>query len=84
MYVIQVPHQQRDKIANQLREAGIQCDMSFAPLHMMGPFREMFGYQPGAFPVAEELGRSSLALPFASTMTEERVDAICQAVRNAV
>jgi dTDP-4-amino-4,6-dideoxygalactose transaminase len=41
---------------------------------------ERFGYQPGDFPVAEDLGRRSLALPFSGVMSEEQVERVCQAL----
>jgi len=39
---------------------------------------EMFGYQPGDYPVTEDLGNRGIALPFSSVMTEEQVDLVCR------
>jgi len=44
----------------------------------------MFGYQPGDFPVTEDLGNRSLALPFSGTMTEEEVVFVCQQIAEAI
>jgi dTDP-4-amino-4,6-dideoxygalactose transaminase len=39
---------------------------------------ERFGFRPGDFPVAEDIGKRSLALPFSGTMTEYQVDYVCR------
>ncbi len=43
---------------------------------------ERFGYRPGDFPVTEDLGARSLALPFSGVMTEEQVTLVCDALSN--
>jgi dTDP-4-amino-4,6-dideoxygalactose transaminase len=39
---------------------------------------EQFGFQPGDFPVTEDLGARGLALPFSGRMTEAEVEYVCQ------
>jgi dTDP-4-amino-4,6-dideoxygalactose transaminase len=39
---------------------------------------EKFGYQAGDFPVTEDLGKRSLALPFSGVMTEDQVEIVCR------
>ena len=45
---------------------------------------ELFGYQRGDFPVTEDLGNRSLALPFSGTMSEEAVVMVCQKIAEAL
>jgi dTDP-4-amino-4,6-dideoxygalactose transaminase len=42
--------------------------------------RHIFGYRVGDFPVTEDLGRRSLALPFSGVMEEAQVDLVCEAL----
>ena len=42
---------------------------------------ERFGYRPGDFPVAENLGSRGLALPFSGVMSESQVEQVCQTLR---
>jgi perosamine synthetase len=44
----------------------------------------MFGFQPGDFPVTEDLGNRSLALPFSGRMDEEAVVTVCQCLGDAL
>jgi dTDP-4-amino-4,6-dideoxygalactose transaminase len=74
----------RDEVMRELAEAGIPSRPYFTPIHLQPFYRKKFGYQPGDFPVTENLADTRLALPFSSVMTEEQVDAVCQQLRNSV
>jgi dTDP-4-amino-4,6-dideoxygalactose transaminase len=85
VYVIKVdPSIDRDRLAEILKENGIPVRPYFAPIHLQPYMIEMFGYQPGDYPVTEDLGNRSLALPFSGTMTEEEVVFVCQQIAEAI
>ena len=46
--------------------------------------RERFGYQSGDFPITEDLGARSLALPFSSVMTQDQVSLVCAELQRAI
>jgi dTDP-4-amino-4,6-dideoxygalactose transaminase len=74
----------RDAIARRLEELRIPARPYFLPIHLQPYMVERFGYQPGSFPVTEDLGKRGLALPFSGVMTEAQVDLVCQALDQAV
>jgi len=74
----------REGIARRLDEQGIPSRPYFTPIHLQPYFVERFGYQEGDFPVAEDLGQRTLALPFSGVMTEQQVETVCRAVRQAM
>ena len=67
----------RGRLMEHLESVGVPTRPYFEPIHLQSFYRERFGWREGAFPVAEKLGRSSLALPFSSVMTEQQVDHVC-------
>lgn len=67
----------RDRLAAELDRRGIPARPYFLPIHLQPYMVERFGYQPGDFPVTEDLGRRGLALPFSGVMTEQQVDLVC-------
>jgi dTDP-4-amino-4,6-dideoxygalactose transaminase len=69
---------QRDQIIRKLEEKGIPSRAYFSPIHLQPYMRDLFGYQEGDFPITEDLGKRSLALPFSSIMTEEQVEIVCE------
>jgi perosamine synthetase len=71
----------RDALVKRLEARGIPARPYFAPIHWQPYMVERFGFRPGDFPVADDLGRRSLALPFSGVMTEEQVEYVCAAIR---
>lgn len=81
VYVIRLdPGLERRRVAEALAQAGVPTRPYFQPIHLQRYFVERFGFQPGDFPVAEDLGRRSLALPFSSVMTKEEVELVVEAL----
>jgi perosamine synthetase len=79
VYVVRFdPAIDRDKVAAHLGQAGIPARPYFLPIHLQPYMVERFGYQPGDFPVTEDLGQRGLALPFSGVMSEDQVDQVCR------
>jgi perosamine synthetase len=70
----------RDQVAKKLDEAGIPARPYFLPIHLQPYMVERFGFQPGDFPITEDLGRRGLALPFSGVMSEAQVETVCRAL----
>jgi perosamine synthetase len=85
VYVVRLdPGIDRDRVMARLEDRGIPSRPYFAPIHLMPYFVERFDYRLGDFPIAEDLGRRSLALPFSGVMSEAQVDEVCRALREAI
>jgi perosamine synthetase len=79
VYVIRMgKHIDRDKFAKKLDRVGIPVRPYFLPIHLQPYMVEKFGYQLGNYPVTEDIGNRSLALPFSGVMTEKQVDIVCE------
>jgi len=74
----------RDQIADKLKSNGIPARPYFIPIHLQPYMVDLFDYRPGDFPITENLGQRSLALPFSSVMTEEQVDLVTRALEKAL
>jgi dTDP-4-amino-4,6-dideoxygalactose transaminase len=85
VYVVRFePSIDRNRIAEALKEQGIPSRPYFLPIHLQPYMVERFGYQEGDFPVTEDLGRRGLALPFSSVMSQDQVQRVAEAIRNAL
>lgn len=79
VYVIRLDEKiNRDELAKRLDHAGIPVRPYFLPIHLQPYMAKQFGYQPGDYPVTEDIGIRSLALPFSGIMTEKQVDLVCE------
>ncbi|MGD8865476.1 MAG: DegT/DnrJ/EryC1/StrS family aminotransferase [Anaerolineales bacterium] len=72
------------EVAQRLAERGVPSRPYFAPIHLQPYFKAQFGYREGDFPVTEDLGSRSLALPFSSVMPEEDVEYVCDVIAEVV
>lgn len=82
VYVIRLAAEvPRERLAERLAARGVPTRPYFTPIHLQPYMRERFGYRAGDFPVTEDLGRRSLALPFSGRMSEEQVEQVCQVLR---
>jgi len=85
VYVVRLAGEvDRDQLIINLAENGIPSRPYFAPIHLQPFMVERFGYQAGDFPVTEDLGQRSLALPFSGVMTEKQVELVCSILRNVL
>ena len=81
VFCVQLPAgADRDAVIAALAERGIASKAYLPCIHLLPPYRERFGFQPGQFPIAEKVAQRSLALPFFTSMTESQVDRVCTAL----
>jgi dTDP-4-amino-4,6-dideoxygalactose transaminase len=85
VYVVRfAPEIDRDAVARALDAHGIPARPYFLPIHLQPYMVERFGYRAGDFPVTEDIGRRSLALPFSGVMTEGQIDQVCRMLIDVV
>lgn len=85
VYVIRFsPGIDRDVVASKLGKRGIPARPYFIPIHLQPYMVSRFDYKLGDFPITEDLGLRSLALPFSSIMTEDQVNYVCQSIEDII
>lgn len=71
----------RDALQAHLAAAGIGTQIHYpVPPHLTPAYRGQ-GWQPGQFPLAEQLAREVLSLPIGPHHSAEQIDAVCAAIR---
>jgi len=85
VYVVRfAPGIDRDAVAQALGRLGVPARPYFLPIHLQPYTAERFGYKPGDYPVTEDLGRRSLALPFSGVMSEAQVEYVCRSLSQVI
>jgi perosamine synthetase len=73
----------RDELAKKLEANGVETAVHYPiPSHLQAPYREMYGYSEGLFPISERLAGEVLSLPLWPEMADEDVDRVCQLIRD--
>ncbi len=85
VYVIRVaPGIDRNQFAALLDKEGIPVRPYFSPIPLQPFMADQFDCRMGDFPVTEDLGLRSLALPFSGCMTEEQVTVVCEKIEQCL
>ena len=72
-----------DEILVGLQTRGIGVAVNYRAIHLLTYYRQRFGFKPGDFPIAELIGDSTITLPLYPGMSDEAVDTVIAAVREA-
>ncbi|TCS39411.1 dTDP-4-amino-4,6-dideoxygalactose transaminase [Paucimonas lemoignei] len=64
-----------------MKEREIGVGVHYPPIHLFALYRRL-GFREGMFPVAERIGRQIVTLPLFSTMTEQDIDRVVDAVKS--
>ena len=74
----------RFEFINELRQRNIGTGVHFMPVHLHSYYRQKYGFQPGDFPVAEEIGDRTVSLPLSAGLSHEDVDDVVEAIRSVL
>lgn len=70
--------QERDRIIRGLRNHDVGCAPYFPCIHLLPEYVRRFGYERGAFPIAESVSDRTIALPFHARLTSRDIDLVVQ------
>ncbi len=89
VYVVKLKGQaqkKRNKIILSLAKQGISTKPYLPSIHLFSFYKKSFGYKKGDFPIAEEVGDSTFALPFYIGLKEADVkyitDKVIKTIKN--
>ena len=71
----------RARVAAELGEQGIECGEYLPCIHLQPYMREAFGFSEGLCPVAEDVSRRTLALPFFPQLGREDQERVADALQ---
>ena len=85
LYVVRVNTKMttRAKFFASLRSQGIGVNVHYIPVHLHPYYREHLGTKKGMCPVAEEAYEQIISLPMYSTLTDDEVHSVVEAVGKA-
>ena len=82
MFTILVSPRRRDAAMFTLQKRGIGVAVNYRPIHLLKYYRKAYGFKKGDFPVAEDIGSSTISLPLYPKLTETQVKYVAKAVKS--
>lgn len=70
--------EERDRIIRGMRNHEVGASDYFPCIHLQPFYRELFGFKPGMFPIAESVSGRTIALPFYNDLNPRDQDLVCQ------
>lgn len=74
----------RDELVKRLSDHGVMTSIMYHPIHLQPLYVNLFGHKPGTLPVAEDLGRTSLALPLYNGMSIDEANYVVSVIKNII
>jgi len=71
----------RDGFIEKMKARNIGIGMHYVAAHLFTYYRETFGFKPGDFPHAEDVGNSICSLPLIPTMTDAEFERVVKAMK---
>jgi dTDP-4-amino-4,6-dideoxygalactose transaminase len=84
LFTILVSPEKRDSLLWALQDRGIGVAVNYRPIHLLKYYRETFGYHEGDYPVAEEIGKSTISLPLYPALKEEDMKYIVKVLKDEI
>jgi dTDP-4-amino-4,6-dideoxygalactose transaminase len=84
LYAVRVAPDKRDRTMEALKADGIGCVVNYRAIHLLKYFRERYGYHPGDFPAAEQIGDGTISLPFYPGMPDADADYVVDCLKQAL
>ncbi len=67
-----------------LKDAGIETNNYFPPIHLQAFYRKTFGYRRGDFPITEAVSERTIALPFHTNLSRREIDYVCDTLTSSL
>jgi UDP-4-amino-4-deoxy-L-arabinose-oxoglutarate aminotransferase len=80
LFTVLTPPRLRDRVLDGLAERGIGAAVNYRAVHTLAYYKERFGYERDAFPVAAEIGERTISLPLYPQLTDGEVDRVVSAL----
>lgn len=87
LFVLQVMPESgidRDSFIEEVQARGVNIGVHFRAVHLHPFYRETFGFEPGALPVAEAAGDRVVSLPLYPDLADELADRVIDVVKEVV
>ena len=84
LFVVRLPdgsRKSRDRVVQELFDAGIGCSVHYVPLHLQPYWRDRYDLKPSQFPNSQRLYETGFSLPLYTRMTDNEQQRVVDSMR---
>ena len=82
LYPIRVKKTLRDQLIKSFHRNGIGSTVNYRAIHLLSYFSETLGHSLGDFPQAEQIGDTTISLPFYPSIHDSHVDTVIETLKS--
>ena len=84
LYTIWIKDKERDKVLEELENAGVGVAVNYRAIHTLSYFRETFSIIPSDYSIANRIGNQTLSLPLYPGLSDQDVCYVAESVNTAL
>lgn len=81
LFTILTTPDKRDALLCSLQNNGIGVAVNYRAIHLLKFYRQIFHYNENDFPIAEDIGKRTISLPFYPKLTKKEINIIVDTLR---
>lgn len=84
LFTVLVDPDKRDAVLWAMQEKGVGVAVNYRPIHLLEYYRLQHGYRSGQFPVAEQIGASTISIPLYPKMSESEAAYVVESIKDVL
>ena len=84
LYPIRVKKTLRDQIIQTFNQNGIGSTVNYQAVHLLSFFSETLNHSLGDFPQAEQIGDTTISIPFYPSIPDSHVDTVIETIKSGL
>jgi len=74
----------KSEFFKNMKESGINLQVHYNPVHLLGYYKRRYGYKRGDFPVTEHFYDRAISIPLYPSLTDEEVEKVVENIKSFI
>ena len=74
----------KSEFFKKMKESGINLQVHYNPVHLLGYYKRRYGYKRGDFPVTEHFYDRAISIPLYPSLTDEEVEKVVENIKSFI
>lgn len=84
LFTVWAPKGKRDDVLAKLQEKQVGVAVNYRAIHLLTYYKNLYGFQPGSYPIAEDIGDRTLTIPLYPKLTDAEVEYVTTSLISSI